>query len=89
MELNEAHEILCWDWTKPRSHWLAVGRNPPTNLIEFLVRRFKANASFGRRRGPARGIDRLVSFKTIRKCRLPQYPLEHEAANHADNGRLH
>jgi predicted Ser/Thr protein kinase len=89
MDLNEAREILYWNCTKPRSHWSALGRNPPTNLFEFLMRRFKANASFGWRRRAARGIDRLVSFKTVRKCRLPQHPLEHETANQPDNGRGH
>src|SRR5215472_2050708 len=89
MEFREAHEILCRNRTKARCYRPAVGRNPPTSLIEFLVRRFKANASFGRRRGTALGTHCLEGFKALRKHPLPQHSLEHETANQSDNGRGH
>src|SRR5687767_9770377 len=81
MEFHEAHVVFHGNGAEDRRpHALSVRGDLPAGLIELLVRRFKASASFRRRRWSARWIHRLVGLR-LRKYRLPQDSLEQEAAD--------
>ena len=78
VEFHEAHAVLHGHRTEDGSHPLAVRGGLAAGLVELLVRRLEANASLGRRRGPARGIHRLVGLPPLWERCLPQYSLEEQ-----------